>query len=319
MRAPSERPNPAAPIRGAGPCPPRPACTTRVTSGTRAASRWWPPPAAPRATTSSRSRSTRCATSSTAARWAPTPARVTAPGCLAQMPDAFLRAVVDFDLPEAGAYAAGLAFLPLDGHARRAAREHVGRSPGRSACACSAGARCPPCPTRSASSPAPRCRPSSSSSSPRRARPSPASSSTASPGGCASASSARWGSTCRRSRTAPWSTRGSWSRTSSTASTPTCRPGYDAARALPPALQHQHLPDLVAGAAVPPARAQRRDQHAARQPQLDEGARARAASALWGAEIEELLPVVQEGGSDSAALDNVFELLTLGGATRSTR
>nr|WP_072313954.1 glutamate synthase large subunit [Agrococcus sp. Marseille-P2731] len=35
-------------------------------------------------------------------------------GILTQMPDAFLRAVVGFDLPAAGTYAAGLAFLPLD-------------------------------------------------------------------------------------------------------------------------------------------------------------------------------------------------------------
>jgi glutamate synthase (NADPH/NADH) large chain len=33
-------------------------------------------------------------------------------GILIQMPDAFLRDVVDFDLPEAGSYAAGIAFLP---------------------------------------------------------------------------------------------------------------------------------------------------------------------------------------------------------------
>ena len=35
-------------------------------------------------------------------------------GILTQMPDAFLRAVVDFDLPSAGLYAAGLVFLPTD-------------------------------------------------------------------------------------------------------------------------------------------------------------------------------------------------------------
>ncbi|MSZ54928.1 MAG: hypothetical protein F2595_01530, partial [Actinobacteria bacterium] len=33
-------------------------------------------------------------------------------GILIQVPDAFLRAVVSFDLPAAGAYAAGLVFLP---------------------------------------------------------------------------------------------------------------------------------------------------------------------------------------------------------------
>ncbi len=35
-------------------------------------------------------------------------------GILIQVPDAFLRAVVDFELPAAGAYAAGTAFLPAD-------------------------------------------------------------------------------------------------------------------------------------------------------------------------------------------------------------
>src|SRR5215204_2991095 len=35
-------------------------------------------------------------------------------GILIQVPDAFLRAVVDFDLPAAGSYATGIAFLPRD-------------------------------------------------------------------------------------------------------------------------------------------------------------------------------------------------------------
>jgi glutamate synthase (NADPH/NADH) large chain len=35
-------------------------------------------------------------------------------GILLQLPDEFLRAVVDFELPSKGAYAAGIAFLPLD-------------------------------------------------------------------------------------------------------------------------------------------------------------------------------------------------------------
>ncbi len=35
-------------------------------------------------------------------------------GILIQVPDAFLRAVVDFDLPPAGSYATGLVFLPDD-------------------------------------------------------------------------------------------------------------------------------------------------------------------------------------------------------------
>src|SRR3954471_9414725 len=35
-------------------------------------------------------------------------------GILTQVPDAFLREVVDFDLPQAGTYAVGIAFLPDD-------------------------------------------------------------------------------------------------------------------------------------------------------------------------------------------------------------
>lgn len=46
-------------------------------------------------------------------------------GILTQMPDAFLRAVVDFDLPPVGEYAAGLAFLPLDAEERAAVKAGV--------------------------------------------------------------------------------------------------------------------------------------------------------------------------------------------------
>jgi Glutamate synthase domain 2 len=42
-------------------------------------------------------------------------------GILTQMPDALFRQVVDFPLPEPGAYAAGIAFLPTDPQAREAA------------------------------------------------------------------------------------------------------------------------------------------------------------------------------------------------------
>ena len=45
-------------------------------------------------------------------------------GILIQIPDAFLRAVVDFDLPITGAYAAGIAFLPADEAEAAAARQH---------------------------------------------------------------------------------------------------------------------------------------------------------------------------------------------------
>src|SRR5690606_15220891 len=46
-------------------------------------------------------------------------------GILTQMPDEFLREVTDFDLPAAGEYAAGLAFLPLQAGERRAQKAGV--------------------------------------------------------------------------------------------------------------------------------------------------------------------------------------------------
>ena len=81
-----------------------------------------------------------------------------------------------------------------------------------------------------------------------------------------------------------------------------------------PALLDEHAPLLAALAAVPPARAQRRDQHAARQRQPDARPRGdprlRRSSATTCAK---LLPIIQEDGSDSAMLDNALELLVLGG------
>ena len=57
------------------------------------------------------------------------------------------------------------------------------------------------------------------------------------------------------------------------------RPGHGVgARARPPALQHEYVPLVAARPPVPLRRAQRRDQHAARQHQLD--ARARRAAAV---------------------------------------
>ena len=48
-------------------------------------------------------------------------------GILTQMPDAFLRAVVGFDLPPVGEYAAGMAFLPRDAEARAAQKAGIER------------------------------------------------------------------------------------------------------------------------------------------------------------------------------------------------
>ncbi|GLZ10666.1 glutamate synthase [Actinomadura sp. NBRC 104425] len=46
-------------------------------------------------------------------------------GILTQIPDAFFREVCDFELPPAGAYAAGIAFLPTDPKERAAAVAHI--------------------------------------------------------------------------------------------------------------------------------------------------------------------------------------------------
>lgn len=46
-------------------------------------------------------------------------------GILCQVPDAFFRDVVDFDLPDAGQYAVGTAYLPLDADARADAKAAV--------------------------------------------------------------------------------------------------------------------------------------------------------------------------------------------------
>ena len=63
-----------------------------------------------------------------------------------------------------------------------------------------------------------------------------------------------------------------------------------------PALLHQHVPVVAAGAPVPLHRAQRRDQHAARQHQLDARARRRCCSrALFGDDLQKILPVIRRG------------------------
>ncbi|MGN6743221.1 MAG: glutamate synthase subunit alpha, partial [Amnibacterium sp.] len=46
-------------------------------------------------------------------------------GIITQVPDAFLRAVAGFELPEAGAYAVGLGFLPTDARERNALKAAV--------------------------------------------------------------------------------------------------------------------------------------------------------------------------------------------------
>jgi glutamate synthase (NADPH/NADH) large chain len=80
------------------------------------------------------------------------------------------------------------------------------------------------------------------------------------------------------------------------------------------ALLDQHLPDLGPGAAVPLHRPQRRDQHAARQHQLDDRAPQQAAeSPSSAAGSIGLQPIIVPGKSDSAQFDNMLELLVRAG------
>ncbi len=70
------------------------------------------------------------------------------------------------------------------------------------------------------------------------------------------------------------------------------------ARDGPLALLDQHLPELVARPPVPLHLAQRRDQHAARQHQLDAGARSACSRRrVFGDDLQKILPVIDTEGS----------------------
>ena len=93
------------------------------------------------------------------------------------------------------------------------------------------------------------------------------------------------------------------------------RPGRPAARQrplhVPLAVQHQHVPELGAGPPVPDDLAQRRDQHAARQHQLDAGPRGpvRLRPVRAGRRREDPADHPRGALSDTACLDNAVELL----------
>jgi glutamate synthase (NADPH/NADH) large chain len=84
-------------------------------------------------------------------------------------------------------------------------------------------------------------------------------------------------------------------------------------RYLPPALFDQHLPRVAAGPAVPDAGPQRRDQHLQGQSNWMRSHEIRMAARPSADHGDDVKPVVQAGGSDSAALDNVFEVLVRAG------
>ena len=105
-------------------------------------------------------------------------------------------------------------------------------------------------------------------------------------------------------------------RRSSRAATPTCATrGIDErARARPLALLDEHVPELGARAPVPDDRPQRRDQHAARQRQLD--ARARVAARLRALRRRPRRRCCRSSARAARTrpnFDNVLELLVLAG------
>ena len=110
-------------------------------------------------------------------------------GILLQIPDAFFRAVVAFELPAGGRLRRGPR-LPAHRRRRRGDGRDRRDSRPRRACACSAGASCPPTPTAPTSGPprAASC-PRSASCSSRARRASAASTWSAAPSACASAPS----------------------------------------------------------------------------------------------------------------------------------
>ena len=122
-------------------------------------------------------------------------------------------------------------------------------------------------------------------------------------------------STSARSRRAPSSTRAWCARRCCGDSTPTCatRALRHRLRRVPPPLQHQHPAQVEPGAADAPAGPQRRDQHAAGQPHLDQGPRAGARAPVWG----ERVPTAARRSTPTAATrrasTSMLELLVRSG------
>ena len=81
----------------------------------------------------------------------------------------------------------------------------------------------------------------------------------------------------------------------------------------PLALLHQHLSQLGPCPSLSLPGPQRRDQHPARQRQLDGAPARRCCRPRLGDDWAKILPVIDETGSDSAMFDNCLEFLHLSG------
>ena len=198
------------------------------------------------------------------------------------MPDEFLRGLIAQDLPPPGAYGVGVCFLPQR-RGRRAEFEAAARgawsAPRASACSAGATSRS----TRTTPAWPPLLRAAHQAALRRRPRPD-----LAERPGRLRAQALRdpaGGRAGRRARTRHPELLLPHDRLQGDAHGPPAarllpRPAGRAdevrARARPLALLHQHVPELGARPPLPDDRPQRRDQHAARQRQLD--ARARVAS-----------------------------------------
>ena len=135
--------------------PSRSACTTRPMSTTPAASRSSRGSTATRRTRRSAARSSRWRTSSTAAPRAPTRTPATAPGSCCRSPTSSCAVLSAATSRRPGRYGVGVCFLPQDEEQARGARGSCSRTPSRPrASAWSAGATCRSTRTTSASRPA---------------------------------------------------------------------------------------------------------------------------------------------------------------------
>ena len=245
---------------------------------------------------------------------APSPTPATAPGILLQVPDAFLREVAGFELPEAGAYAVGIAFLPEDGTDDAVSRiETIAAEEGLTVLGWREVPVAPELLGATARSTMPAFRQLFVA---RRRR-------------AQGIDLDRKAFVLRKraEREAGVYFPSLSARTivyKGMLTTGQLEPFFPdlsdrrfatADRAGPLAVLHQHLPELAARPPVPLRRAQRRDQHGQGQPQLDARPRvpARLRPLRRRATLERIFPICTPDASDSASFDEVLELLHLGG------
>ncbi len=199
-------------------------------------------------------------------------------GILLQVPDAFLRAVVDVDLPPVGSYAVGTGFLPGDDEnvAKTKARiEELAAEEGLAVL----GWRDVPTSHRRARRHRPQ-RDADVQPALRRRRRRPGRRHGARAAGVLSSQAGREGDRRLLPVAVQPHARLQGHADHRPARPLLPRPGRRAdrvgARRRPLTVLHQHVPELAAGSPVPLHRPQRRDQHGHGQPQLDAGARGAA-------------------------------------------